>query len=192
MWITYWVAVLLWQILRTSRVMTRLQVLELLKTFNQSVPHKYWDHIMTSQPLLWKVLLWDFNIYTDRFQLLVAQILSWWTNIHGCYGSLMLPSLQIAKLLQKKRKRFKNIRTYRLSWHPYGKWSVHEVISLVIGGLGCVTNSMLGAYLQRPTINNFCMLKWTAVLSSSYITSIFVIHRYHIMINWSGWYGKPW
>jgi len=43
--------------------------------------------------------------------------------------------------------------------------------SLVIGGLGCVTN-MLEAYMKRLTINKFCnleLLQWTAVLGSNLV-----------------------
>jgi len=51
-------------------------------------------------------------------------------------------------------------------------WRVRcEVIPLVIGGLGCITN-MLQGYLQRLEINSFCtaeLLQRTAVLGSSYI-----------------------
>ena len=38
-------------------------------------------------------------------------------------------------------------------------WRVHcEVIPLVIGGLGCVTN-MLQGYLQRLNISDFCTIE---------------------------------
>jgi len=57
-------------------------------------------------------------------------------------------------LCMKKIDKYKDLCVELLSL-----WRVHcEVIPLVIGGLGCITNKLQG-YLQRLEINPFCTVE---------------------------------
>ena len=102
-------------------------------------------------------VLWDFNIFTDHHltawrpditvidkQAKTAQIID-----------VAVPADNNVSMKEKEKiDKCKDLCVELLSL-----WRVHcEVIPLVIGGLGCITN-MLQSYLQRLKISPFCTVE---------------------------------
>ena len=147
----------------------------LLKRFNQSVSHNYWDHAPSAVVESPKVkLLWDFNIYIDH-------VLAAWhpdiVMIDKHQKAVQIVDIAVPSYCNVTIKKSEKIEKYKdLSVEFSSLWKMKcEVIPIVVGGLGCVS-ARLEVYLQKLVISWFCtleLLQQTVILGSSYI-----LHRY--------------
>ena len=141
-----------------------------MKCFNQHVSHNYWDHppsTVVESPGV--KVLWDFNIYTDH--ILTAQYPDIVT-IDKHQKAVQDVDIAVPSDCNVTMKESKKIEKYKhLSVELSSLWKMKcEVISIVVGGLGCVPARM-EVYLQKLVIRQFCtleLLQQTAVLGSIY------------------------